>query len=314
MMGVSMRHVLEQGPMLRTLGGAALTALKKHDASKAAPSLPGPWVTATAESPSEELVRAFVRNSGGDPSAYRGIVPPHLFPQWAMPVAFKAISATPYPLLRVMNAGCKFVQDLPLPLGERLDIKARLESIDDDGKRAIITTKIITGTASAPDALVSEIQAFVPLARSGAKGGKGDKGERKLPVAVPLDARELAFTRLTAKAGLDFAKLTGDFNPIHWVPAYARASGFRSTILHGFGTFALAVETVVRRALSGDIRALKSADARFTKPLALPARVGIYVSQGTEATRNERELYVGNAPGAPAFLTGHFATQGELGR
>lgn len=308
MMGISMRHVLEQGPMLRTLGGAALTALKKHDPKKAKPSTPGQWISMTADAPSEALIRAFVKNAGGDPSAYKGIVPPHLFPQWAMPAAFKAISETPYPLMRVMNAGCKFIQELPLPAGERLTVKARLESIDDDGKRAILTTRIVTGTASAPDALVSEIHAFVPLARKGEGNGKG---ERKAPVVVPQGARELAFVRLNANAGLDFAKLTGDFNPIHWVPAYAKASGFRSTILHGFGTFALAIEAVVRRALSGDVRALKSADARFTKPLVLPGKVGIYVSQ---VRGGDSELFVGNAPGAPAYLTGHFGTQGDLGR
>jgi acyl dehydratase len=308
-MGISMRHVLEQGPMLRTLGGAALTALKKHDPSKPKPAVPGPWIEATAEAPSAELIRAFVKNSGGDPSSYRGVVPPHLFPQWAMPVAFKAIATTPYPLTRVMNAGCRFEQKEPLPAGERLTVRARLESIDDDGKRAILTTRLVTGTASAPEALVSEIHAFVPLARKG-EGGKG-KGEKKLPVTVPIDAHELAFVRLGAKAGLDFAKLTGDFNPIHWVPAYARASGFRSTILHGFGTFALAIEAVVRRSLSGDIRSLVSADARFTKPLVLPGRVGVYVSH---SQGGEHELFVGSAPGAPAYLTGHFATQGDLGR
>ena len=31
------------------------------------------------------------------------------------------------------------------------------------------------------------------------------------------DAREVQRTRLRADAGLGFAKLTGDFNPIHWL-------------------------------------------------------------------------------------------------
>lgn len=307
MMGISMRHVLEQGPMLRTLGSAALSTLKPHGAAKSKPSLPGPWISESVTPPSDALIRAFTRNSGGDPATYKGIIPPHLFSQWAMPVAFKALGGTFYPLTRVMNAGCKFTQARPLPSGEALIVRARLESIDDDGKRAILTTRIVTGTERAPDALVSEIRAFVPLARK----GESKRGERKAPAVVPLDARELAFVRLGPNAGLDFAKLTGDFNPIHWVPAYARASGFRSTILHGFGTFALAVEALVQRALSRDIAALESVEARFTKPLALPGRVGVYVSQ-VHGVRGE--VFVGNAPGAPAYLTGRYTTQGDLGR
>jgi acyl dehydratase len=294
-MGVSMRHVLEQGAMLRMLGGAALTALRRPGGTKPTPALPGPWIASEVVSPSRALVRAFVKNAGGDPSLYKEIVPPHLFPQWALPLAFRVVApAAPYPLTRVINAGCKLVQRAPLLAGERLILRARLESIDDDTRRAILTTRIVTGTANAPDALEAEIHALVPLARK-----QGARSNGKAPVLVPLYARELAFFRLGADAGFDFAKLTGDLNPIHWVPAYARASGFQSTILHGFGTFALAIETVVRRMLSGDVGALASADARFTRPLVLPARVGVYVSQ-------EREIFVGNAPGAPAYLTGHW--------
>ena len=66
------------------------------------------------------------------------------------------------------------------------------------------------------------------------KNGKAAK--KREPSRVPGDARELSFWNLSASAGLEFAKLTGDFNPIHWVPAYARASGFRNVILHGFAT------------------------------------------------------------------------------
>ena len=63
-----------------------------------------------------------------------------------------------------------------------------------------------------------------------------------------------------------YAGASGDFNPIHWLPSYARAAGFRSTVLHGFGTFALAIEALVRRVLSGNVRALATVEARFTKP------------------------------------------------
>lgn len=314
MMGISMRHVLEQGPMLRTLGGAALTALKRHDSTGSKPATPGPWITEEVTPPSDALIRAFVRNSGGDPGSYKGIVPPHLFSQWAMPVAFKVLGETHYPLTRVMNAGCRFEQRVPLPAGERLTVKARLESIDDDGKRAILTTRVVTGTRSAPDALVADIRAFVPLAKAGGKGkesGPKKPREPKAQIVVPTDARELAYVRLGSKAGLDFAKLTGDFNPIHWVPAYARASGFRSTILHGFGTFAFAVEALTRRSLSGDIRALASVDARFARPLGLPARVGVYIA-GVKDGRGD--LFVGDAPGGAAYLVGNFVTQGDLGR
>lgn len=118
---------------------------------------------------------------------------------------------------------------------------------------------------------------------------------------MPTSARELAFWRLKADAGLDFAKLTGDFNPMHWVPAWARAFGFRNTILHGFGTMARAIEGMNRSLFAGDVDALREVHVRFTRPLVLPAQVGLYVSGN--------ELYVGDAPGGPAYLTGNFVTR-----
>ncbi len=292
--------------MLRSLGRTALAALIRPKSGQPRPPVPSEWITAEVAAPSAELVRAFVKNVGGDPSSYRNELPPHLFPQWALPVASRALSGVPYALTRVLNAGCRIERRAPLCPGERLHVRARLEAIDDDGTRAILTTRIVTGTASVPDALLTDVHAYVPLARNG-----GASKERHSPPAVPIAARELAYRRLRADAGLDFAKLTGDFNPIHWSVASARAAGFPSTILHGFGTFAMAVEALVRRVLSGRVSALCSVEARFRKPLVLPARVGVYVADVRDGAGS---LFVGPAPGAAAHLVGTFAAQGELER
>jgi len=306
-MGVSIRHVLEQGPMLRTLGETALGTLARRPAAREKPAVPSEWISAEARAPSIELVRAFVKNAGGDPASYRDQLPPHLFPQWALPVASRALAGLPYPLTRVLNAGCRIESHAPVPVGERLHVRARLEAIDDDGTRAILTTRIVTGTASVPDALTTDVHAFVPLARK----SDSPRPDRRTKLAVPVDARELTHVRLGPNAGLDFAKLTGDFNPIHWVPAYAHAAGFRSVILHGFATFAVTVEAIVRRLLSGRASGLHTVEARFVKPLTLPARVGVYVG---EVGDREGALFVGMAPGADAYLAGKFATDGRQSR
>ena len=117
---------------------------------------------------------------------------------------------------------------------------------------------------------------------------------------VPMDAREIGQLKLGAGAGWEFACLTGDFNPVHWIPAYGRAAGFGGTILHGFATMSRAIERLNRVIFAGDVRALKVVDVRFTRPLKLPARVAVFQRPG--------ELYVGLAPGAPAHLPGTYQT------
>lgn len=292
-MGVPASFLLDQGRTLAALGRAVASAIGKKgsaSAAPAAPAAPSAWIEDVAPAPSAALVRAFVKNAGGDPSHYRGVVPPHLFPQWTFPIASRLFAETPYPLVRILNAGTSMTPAAPISAGEPLLLRARTTSIDDDGTRAILTVEIVTSTRSSPEALRSTISAFVPLAKK--KGGK-KKDEKR----VPLDAKELSFARFSAQAGRDFAFLTGDVNPIHWVPAYARASGFKGCILHGFGMFAHAVEAVVRARLSGDPKRLSHAEGKFVRPLLLPAKAGAYLA-------DDGALFLGDAPGGGVYLDG----------
>jgi hypothetical protein len=297
-MGVSIRHVLAQGPVIAALGRVAASSLR-GSRKGAAVAVPGPWIEAELPPRPEALVRDYVRHVGGDPAWYRGQLPSHLFPQWSFPLAARAMAGLPYPLARVMNAGCRIERRAPLPSGEPLIVRARIESIYDDGRRAIITQRVVTGTRSTPDAVTADLRAFVPLAKKNGAAGDGKTGARP---TVPPAAREIAFLRIGADAGLDFAKLTGDFNPIHWLTPYARAAGFRGRILHGFATLARAVEALNRARFAGDPARLRAIDARFTRPLVLPAKVGVYVGEGGG-------IWIGDAPGGAAYLEGRYETE-----
>jgi len=299
-MSAPLRHILSQREVIASLGRAAITSLTSRAHKTPLPALPGPWIEADLPPRPTALVDDYIRHVGGDVAWYRGVLPPHFFPQWGFPLVARALAPLPYPLTRAVNAGCRFEVRAPLPRSERLSVRARLESIDDDGRRALVTTRIITGTQSAPEALIADMRALVPLAR----GKADDKGAPpKARPTVPEGAREIASFDLGKDAGFDFAKLTGDFNPIHWIAPYARAAGFASTILHGFATLARAVEALNRAVFAGEPSRLSWVDVRFTRPLVLPARVGVYLGP-------EESLFVGDAPAGRAYLEGRFCTSG----
>ena len=290
------KHILQQGPVVAALGRSALMALAQQVEGRAQggpPTTPGPSLTAVVPPRPEGLIRDLVRWSGGEPRSYRGIVPAYLFPQWGFPLQSRTLDGISYPLARILNAGCRMQVHEQLPAGEPLHLSAQLTEVDDDGRRAILHQRLVTGTPSAPSAITCDFQALVPLASS----SKG-KGRKERP-RVPRGARELAFWRIGAKAGLEFAMLTGDFNPVHWVTPYARAAGFRSTILHGFATMARAIEGLNKTLWSGDVRRLRVLDVRFVRPLILPARVGLYID-------GEGGVWVGDAPGGPAYMQGTY--------
>jgi acyl dehydratase len=296
-MAVSNRFIVEQTPVIAAFGRLALSALMSAKGSP--PALPGPELSVTVPPRSAALLAAYARHVGADAAAYRRFVPPHLFPQWSFPLVTKALSGIGYRLERVVNAGCRLEMRRPIPADEALDVRVRLESLDDNGRRVLIATRVVSGSASAPEALAATLYALIPLGGGKRESGAAPPKERKEPVRVPDLARELAFWRIGADAGLDFAKLTGDFNPIHWVPAYARALGHRGCILHGFSLIARAMEGITRARFTGDATRLKVFDASLVSPLLLPARVGLYLDSGSDGDR----LFVGDAPGGRAYLT-----------
>lgn len=296
-MSVPLSFVRHQLPMLNAIGRTAAAAIRQRvQPVRGTPPLPGPLLTARVPPRDPVLVDAFLQHVGSRAGTWDGALPPHFFPQWVFPLLSRALEGLPYPPLGMLNGGCHLVINKPLPMGEAIDIEVQLTNIVDDGRLAIITERCVTGTATAPNALEIEFHPIARLASKG-KGGKSDgaKGATKKdkPI-VPLGAREIGRWKLSSRAGFEFALLTGDFNPIHWIPAAAKAAGFKSTILHGFASMTRVVEALVQ----GDGARLGELDVRFVKPLVLPAEVGAYVEGDA--------VYVGERPGAEANMTGRF--------
>src|SRR5262245_26565295 len=108
-MTVSSRHILEQGSALGALGRVAIATIEQQllgKVAKHAPVTPGPKLSAVYSARSPELIRAYVANVGGDPSAYGNTVPAHFVPQWAFGIASRTLEGVPYPMRKVLNVGC----------------------------------------------------------------------------------------------------------------------------------------------------------------------------------------------------------------
>jgi len=293
---------MQQGPVVGALVRAATRRARPDSRGVEGLELPGPTRTATVPARPSALVRDYTRLVGGSPSWYKGVLPAHLFPQWGFPLLARTLDPLPYDMRRILNAGCGIEVRRPLPAGQPLRLSARLVDVDDDGRRAILTQELVTGTDDVPDALVGRVTALVPLPRP-----KGDAAPKKTtaPKArprVPEHVRELHRWRLSATSGRDFAWVTGDVNPIHWIAPYAKAAGFRGRIAHGFSGFARLAESLNRQLWSGDVGRLATLDVRFARPLVLPAQVRVYVDDAGGC-------WVGDAPGGPAYFHGTYTVR-----
>lgn len=300
-MPVSPLYVFQQGPGIAALVKVA-RASRRGAVAGAEPAGPKGPLTATVPARDPKLVADYIRHVGGNPSAWAGALPPHLYSQWAFPLLADLLVDLPYDLSKMLNGGCRIEAHRPIPANEPLLLSARRVSVDDDERRVVIHQEVTTGTSSAPDAMTAHLYVIIPKPRK--KDGPKPATE---PTLVPADARELVTWKLPANAGRDFALLTGDFNPIHWIPLAGKAAGFGGCILHGFGTMARAIEGIHQGLLAGDVHRLASVDVRFVKPLRLPGKAGLYLNRVDNDTGS---FSVGTAPGSPAFLTGTFTLRG----
>ncbi|MFB6263750.1 MAG: MaoC/PaaZ C-terminal domain-containing protein [Bradymonadaceae bacterium] len=303
-MSVSKRFVLEHrapiSGLARLVARSARTALRGGEQTD--PDLTtSERFEKTIDPPDRGLVREYVRAMGGEPDTYRGLVPPHLFPQWSFDLAGRTLAHLPLSFIDMVNGGCRMEARAPLPGTCQLEVSGQLIDVRRDGRKIRFDQKFTTGPSGAPEALVAHM--YTVLVRSRGDEPEDDGGASGGPPTVPDGAREVRRWSLPEDAGWEFAMLTGDFNPLHWFPPAARAVGFDAPILHGFATMARSWE-----ALAGEFEAatppLGTFDVRFTHPLELPAEAGLYVE--SEDDGQSGRLSVGADPGAPANMVGDF--------
>jgi acyl dehydratase len=276
-----------QGPMLKSLGRVALASIKGPD-KNAAVRAPGPTLSAEVEPRAAELVDAYVAWSGASAEKYARTLPPHLFPQWGFPLLTQTLDGLPYRMSAVLNQGCRLEVKGDLPRTEKLILTGRLEAVDDDGAKARIHQRLVTGTRANPELVVADV--FAVIVKQREKGGAA----RPADTNTYTNAGSWSADRLD---GLRFGLLTGDMNPLHWIPPYAKLAGFKNEILHGFGTFARTWELLAKRAGK---HALPLIDIRFIRPLVLPATVSV------ETAEKDGERIVRVTDGKTIFAAGTY--------
>ena len=103
------------------------------------------------------------------------------------------------------------------------------------------------------------------------QGGFGGEPPPREPAAIekPKDVPP-TFTveEVTSPEQALLYRLSGDHNPLHADPDFARRVGFeRGPILHGLGTFGFMVRHVVKAVCAGDASRLHAFEAQFRRPV-----------------------------------------------
>lgn len=98
-------------------------------------------------------------------------------------------------------------------------------------------------------------------------GFGGPKRDTPPPHALPERTPDAVVDLATRpETGLVY-RLSGDVNPLHVDPAFARAAGFPRPILHGLATFGVAGHALLQLACGYDPARLKAIAGRFSAPV-----------------------------------------------
>lgn len=149
----------------------------------------------------------------------------------------------------------------PLPVAAEVTTSAAIVDIADKGSGALVVMEAVTRDAVTTQPLcTNRFSAFVR-----GEGGVGRSASQSAPRPPERPSRapdvELACPTLPQQALL--YRLSGDMNPIHADPDFARLGGFDRPILHGLCSYGIVCKAVVDRMLGGEVARVGSYRARF---------------------------------------------------
>jgi acyl dehydratase len=98
-------------------------------------------------------------------------------------------------------------------------------------------------------------------------GFGGPKREAPAPHAPPARAPDGVCDLPTRPEMALIYRLSGDVNPLHADPEFAKAAGFPRPILHGLATFGVAGHALLKAACSYDPSRLTALSGRFSSPV-----------------------------------------------
>ncbi len=213
---------------------------------------------------------------------------PHVL---ASPLHLAILTAREFPLraMGLLHVANRITQHRALNEGERLSLHVAISG-QRDARRGLefdLRTDVTVDGALVWESVSTLLHRLA--SKETPRSGSGTPTE-----LAPMERSEE--WNLPASLGRRYARVSGDFNPIHLWPLSARLFGFRRPIIHGMWTLARTAAALALHAPATP----STLDVRFKRPLALP---GIAVF-GASAAEGGQTFRVADRKGSEVFLEG----------
>jgi len=146
-----------------------------------------------------------------------------------------------------------------IPVEAEVETEGQVAGIYDKGKAALVVVETETRITGESDPLF--VNRFSLFLRG--EGGFGGESGPAAGNAAPDRAPDNVVESPTIPQQALLYRLSGDKNPLHADPAFAKMGGFDLPILHGLCSFGIVCKAVVDKALGGDTAQVARYQARF---------------------------------------------------
>ena len=196
----------------------------------------------------------------------------------------------PFPLLGLVHINNQITQKRPIEKGERLTISSCFEQLQLHPKGCLFSIKV--EFYSGAELVWQSISTNLFLTKHGQEvEPTAEKYVNKLTYDV------IANWQLKANLGRRYAKVSGDFNPIHLSKWSAKLFGFKQHIIHGMWTKSYCI-SALQKVNPTIFKHAYEVNTAFKQPLYLPSEVEL-VTQTSDSGSINDELYfkvLGNIP------------------
>ena len=146
----------------------------------------------------------------------------------------------------------------PIPPEARLTNRAKIAELWDKGKAALVVLQVDTKDESGRPLFTNRFSLFLR-----GEGGFGGESGPKVGNAAPQRPPDGSVEVPTLPQQALLYRLSGDKNPLHADPEFAKLGGFDRPIIHGLCSYGITCKAVVDGALSGDVTKVARYQARF---------------------------------------------------
>jgi acyl dehydratase len=176
----------------------------------------------------------------------------------------------------------------PLPVEGKVRVTGRITGIYDKGSGAVIATASEAVDAATGEPMFATTASLFVRGEGGFGGERGPSGKANTP---PERDPDHALTYETRRDQALLYRLSGDTNPLHSDPSFAKMGGFDRPILHGLCTYGYTGRALLHALCGSDPARFVSMDARFSTPV-MPGdalTVKMWVDGNVALFRTERQ-------------------------